>query len=73
MTDAEFTGASGAAATQPPISTPERGAEELQAKLAAATSEAEKLREDWLRAKAETDNVRRRGQEDVARDRKSVV
>jgi molecular chaperone GrpE len=50
---------------------PEQGSEgrtaDLQAKLAAATSEAEKLREDWLRAKAETDNVRRRGQEDVAK------
>jgi molecular chaperone GrpE len=40
---------------------------ELEASLAAATAEAEKLREDWLRARAETDNVRRRGQEDVAR------
>ena len=40
---------------------------DLEAKLAAAQSEAEKLREDWLRAKAETDNVRRRLQEDVAK------
>jgi len=30
-------------------------------------ADAEKLREDWLRARAETDNVRRRGQEDVAK------
>jgi molecular chaperone GrpE len=71
VTDAEFTGASGAAATQPPMDEPDQGSEgraaELQAKLAAAASEAEKLREDWLRAKAETDNVRRRGQEDVAK------
>ena len=40
---------------------------DLEAKLAAAQSEAEKLREDWLRAKAETENVRRRGVEDVAK------
>ena len=40
---------------------------ELEAQLAAATAEAEKQRDEWLRAKAETDNVRRRGQEDVAK------
>lgn len=40
---------------------------ELQALLAAATAEAEKGREDWLRAKAESDNIRRRAQEDVAK------
>lgn len=40
---------------------------ELEQKLAAAIAEAEKLREDWLRAKAETENVRRRGAEDVAK------
>ena len=71
MTDAEFTGASSAPTPQPPLSDVDTGSEarvaELQAKLAAATAEAEKLREDWLRAKAETDNVRRRGQEDVAK------
>ena len=71
MTDAEFTGASSAPTPQPPLSEVDTGSEaraaELQAKLAAATAEAEKLREDWLRAKAETDNVRRRGQEDVAK------
>lgn len=50
---------------------PEAGADpriaELQALLAAATAEAEKGREDWLRAKAESDNIRRRAQEDVAK------
>jgi len=40
---------------------------ELEGKLTAAFTEAEKLREEWLRARAETDNVRRRGQEDVAK------
>jgi molecular chaperone GrpE len=71
VTDAEFTGASNAPTGQSPLSGAEPqgndGASELEAKLAAANSEAEKLREDWLRAKAETDNVRRRGQEDVAK------
>jgi molecular chaperone GrpE (heat shock protein) len=38
---------------------------ELEAKL--AREDERRAREDWLRAKAETDNVRRRGQEDVAR------
>jgi molecular chaperone GrpE len=40
---------------------------DLEAKLTAALAEAEKLREDWLRAKAETENVRRRAMEDVAK------
>jgi len=30
-------------------------------------AEVEKIRDEWLRAKAETDNVRRRGQDDVAK------
>ena len=45
----------------------EPGLAELEQKLAAALAEAEKLREDWLRAKAETENVRRRGAEDVTK------
>ena len=40
---------------------------ELESQLAAARAESEKLREDWLRAKADTENVRRRSQEDVAK------
>jgi molecular chaperone GrpE len=74
VTDADFTGSTpGPQTPQPPPGTP-AGAEgadnrlaELEARLAAATAETEKLREDWLRAKAETDNVRRRGQDDVAK------
>ena len=42
-------------------------APETEAQLVALRAEAEKVREDWLRAKAETDNVRRRSQEDVAK------
>src|SRR5688572_1669534 len=40
---------------------------ELEARLASAEEEAGRARDEWLRAKAETENVRRRGQEDVAR------
>src|SRR5688572_28727559 len=40
---------------------------ELEAQLAAANAEAGKARDEWLRAKAETENVRRRGQDDVAK------
>src|SRR5688572_3573788 len=40
---------------------------ELEALLATANAEAGKARDEWLRAKAETENVRRRGQEDVAK------
>src|SRR5438045_5529898 len=50
---------------QPPADGPQIA--ELEAKLTAAFAEAEKLREEWLRAKAETENVRRRSQEDVAK------
>jgi molecular chaperone GrpE len=56
-----------------PISEGELAAEgdhrlaELEARLASAEEEAGRARDEWLRAKAETDNVRRRGQEDVAR------
>ena len=80
VTDADYTGGTpGQQPVQPPPDTP-LGAEgadprlaDLEARLAAATAEAEKFREDWLRAKAETDNVRRRGQEDVAKAHKFGV
>ena len=40
---------------------------QLEAKLAEAQAQAAKLKDDWMRAKADTENVRRRGQEDVAK------
>jgi len=43
---------------------------ELEARVAALLAESEKHREDWLRAKAETENVRRRGAEDVSKAHK---
>ncbi len=74
MTDADYSGASGVDPSQPSMheaGNSDRGGDarvsELEARLAAAITEAEKLREEWLRAKAETDNVRRRGQDDVAK------
>ena len=40
---------------------------DLEAKLAAANAELEKARDEFLRARAEMDNVRRRATEDVAK------
>ena len=70
MTDAEFSGAPSAFGEPPPPSPNGAGdarVAELEAKLAAAAAEVEKQREEWLRARADTENVRRRGQEDVAK------
>ena len=61
-----------AATQQPEAQTPEAGAqaaaalEEAQAKIA-------ELQEAFLRAKAETENVRRRAQEDVAKAHKFAI
>jgi molecular chaperone GrpE len=64
---------------QPPGNTPPRASAEggdatvdariaqLEKSLGDSTAEAERLREDFLRAKAETENVRRRATEDIAK------
>jgi molecular chaperone GrpE len=69
VTDADLTGAAQATPAQPPLA--EDAADpriaDLEARLAAAVAEAGRARDDWLRAKADTDNVRRRGQEEVAK------
>jgi molecular chaperone GrpE len=67
VTDADFTGASGASGGAPVADEGDPRVAELESKLAAATTEAERMRDEWLRAKAETENVRRRGQDDVAK------
>jgi molecular chaperone GrpE len=75
VTDADYSGAAGTPASQPPPGNrdsaerdgPEGAPDAPDTRLAAAVADAEKLREEWLRAKAETENVRRRGQEDVAK------
>ncbi len=45
----------------------------LEAKLADALALAEKHKDEWLRAKAETDNIRRRSAEDVLKAQKFGV
>jgi molecular chaperone GrpE len=64
-------GAAGAnPAPQPPLAegeAPEGRVAELEAVAAAARAEADKLRDEFLRAKAEMENIRRRAQEDVAK------
>lgn len=70
MTDADLTGAPPAAPAQPPLGDAEAAdtrAAELEARLAAALSDAEKLRDEFLRARAEMENVRRRGAEEVSK------
>jgi len=69
VTDPEFSSPFAAPGPQPPAGEPpaEAPLAEIERKLAAALAEAEKLREDWLRAKADTENVRRRATEDVAK------
>ena len=67
MTDADFAGFSQSSGTAPPDAGVDGRIADLEAKLTAAFADAEKLREEWLRARAETDNVRRRSQEDVAK------
>ena len=49
------------------LPSPEERIAELEAGLGEALANAEKQREDWLRALAETENVRRRALEDVAK------
>src|ERR1700731_568685 len=46
---------------------------EVQAKLAEAEAKLAALQEDFLRAKAETENIRRRAQEDVAKAHKFAL
>src|ERR1700682_264085 len=70
VTDAEFSAGASAAPQAPGPGSESDGDPrfaELEARLGAVSAEAERQREEWLRAKAETDNVRRRGQEDVAK------
>jgi molecular chaperone GrpE len=77
VTDTDFSSPFGTSGANPPGqpsqgNAPPDGAAEtaladLEAKLAAALAEAEKLRGEFLRAKAETENIRRRATEDVAK------
>ena len=75
MTDADLSGAAPAGQGQRPMGEAETPDQtpvdtriaELETQLNEARADAEKMRDEWLRAKAETENVRRRGQEDVSK------
>jgi molecular chaperone GrpE len=72
VTDAEMSGPGAGSQAQVPLPEGEETAVEarvadLEAQLAAANAESSKARDEWLRAKADTENVRRRSQEDVAK------
>lgn len=77
QSDTPAADASNEAVSSPAEESADLGAEgsvaELAVKLAAAEAAATTAREDWLRAKAETDNIRRRGAEDVLKAQKFGV
>jgi molecular chaperone GrpE len=69
-----------AAKTHPQANTPDAnaapetaGANETEALLAEAQARAKSLEEEFLRAKAETENVRRRAREDVRKAHKFAI
>ena len=68
MTDAEFSRYPDEPRDSPPANAEgDPRIAELEAKLSAAVAEAEKQRDEWLRARAETENVRRRSVDEVAK------
>ena len=72
MTDADFSSRPGEPSREAPLASSadarlDARIAELEAKLSAALAEAEKLRDEWLRARAETENVRRRSAEEVSK------
>jgi len=71
VTDADFSNPFGTNQEPPHRPDPEPASDprlaELEARLSQALADAEKAREEYLRARAETENIRRRGQEDVAK------
>ncbi len=58
-----------AAQTAPPLDS----APTLQERLAKAEAELEAMRDAWLRAKAETENLRKRAQADIAQAHKFAI
>jgi len=74
---AEPAGAEGAvadtAAGRPPMAEPAQSPESLEARATRLEAEAAEMRDAWLRARAEIDNVRKQGAADVARAQKYAV
>ena len=70
---AAMTEAAQDAPDNPPALTPEAYISELEAALAAAQTKAQEQYDAFLRAKAETDNTRRRAAEDVTKAHKFGV
>ncbi len=77
MGDADFSnpsgGPSGPAANDTGTIDAPGGQQSPEEALAAAQAEIARLKEDWLRAQAEMENVRRRAQEDVTKAHKFGV
>jgi molecular chaperone GrpE len=71
VSEPDLSGFSAPAGAPPPANgdapQPDARIAELEKTLADSTAESERLREDFLRAKAETENVRRRAAEDVSK------
>ena len=73
MNDPDLSGFSAPPGGTPPPGNGEPGGTlesrlaELEKSLADASADAEKMREDFLRARAESENIRRRASEDVAK------
>jgi molecular chaperone GrpE len=71
---ADATGANNAQPSQTAEAAPEAAqANETEAQLAEAQAKVAALQEEFLRAKAETENVRRRAQEDVSKAHKFAI
>lgn len=71
---ADATGANNAQPAQSAEAAPEAAqANETEAQLAEAQAKVAALQEEFLRAKAETENVRRRAQEDVSKAHKFAI
>ena len=73
MNDPDLSGFSAPPGGSPPPGNGEPGGSlesrlaELEKSLADASADAERMREDFLRARAESENIRRRASEDVAK------
>ncbi|MFC5473419.1 nucleotide exchange factor GrpE [Paraherbaspirillum soli] len=70
---AEKAAPSPSAATAPPEATPQPVESSLDARLADAEKRVEELQDAFLRAKAETENIRRRAQDDITRAHKFAI